>query len=147
VVPETAVGFVSQSVAAPTVRRLAPISTGIRHNLNGLCRKNINGSRYSPGHHVVAGGRLSKFCGLSRRVTNREAVSAVALRHDVAANLVFRWRRLMSEGGRIAVSSDEMVVSNSEVRKFEERVRELERLWPALKKWSRLSDVSALGTN
>ena len=28
-----------------------------------------------------------------------ESVSAVARRHGVAANLVFRWRRLMNEGG------------------------------------------------
>ena len=57
-----------------------------------------------------------------------ESVSAVARRHGVAANLVFRWRRLMNEGGSIAVSSDESVVGNSEVRKLEDRVRDLERL-------------------
>ncbi len=57
-----------------------------------------------------------------------ESVSAVARRHGVAANLVFRWRRLMDEGGSIAVSSDETVVGNSEVRKLEDRVRDLERL-------------------
>jgi len=57
-----------------------------------------------------------------------ETVSAVARRHGVAANLVFRWRRLMSEGGSIAVSSDENVVGNSAVRRLEERVRDLERL-------------------
>ena len=34
----------------------------------------------------------------------------------------------MSEGGVTAVGSDEPVVGNSEVRKLEERVRELERL-------------------
>jgi len=39
-----------------------------------------------------------------------ESVLAVARRHGVAANLVFRWRRLMNEGGSIAVSSDETVV-------------------------------------
>ena len=57
-----------------------------------------------------------------------ESVSAVARRHGVAANLVFRWRRLMNEGGSIAVSSDESVVGNSEVRKREDRFRDLERL-------------------
>ena len=57
-----------------------------------------------------------------------ESVSAVARRHGVAANLVFRWRRLMNEGGSTAVSSDESVVGNSEVRKLEDRVRDLERL-------------------
>lgn len=57
-----------------------------------------------------------------------ETVSSVARRHGVAANLLYRWRRLMSEGGAIAVGSDETVVSTSEARKLEERVRELERL-------------------
>lgn len=52
----------------------------------------------------------------------------MARRNDVAPNLLFRWRRLMTEGGAAAVGSDEPVVANSEVRRFEERVRELERL-------------------
>ena len=56
-----------------------------------------------------------------------ETVSSVARRRGVAPNL-YRWRRLMSEGGVTAVGSDEPVVGNSEVRKLEERVRELERL-------------------
>ena len=55
-------------------------------------------------------------------------MSAVARRHGVAANLLYRWRRLMSEGGTIAVGSDERVVGNSEVRRLEDKVRELERL-------------------
>jgi transposase len=55
-------------------------------------------------------------------------VSTVARRHGVAPNLLYRWRRLMSEGGAAAVGSDEPVVGSSAVRKLEERVRELERL-------------------
>ena len=57
-----------------------------------------------------------------------ETVSAVARRHGVSINLVFRRQRLMNEGGRIAVRSDETVVGHSQVRKLEERVRNLERL-------------------
>jgi transposase len=57
-----------------------------------------------------------------------ETVSSAARRNGVAPNLLYRWRRLMSEGGVTAVGSDEPVVGNSEVRKLEERVRELERL-------------------
>ena len=56
------------------------------------------------------------------------SVSEVARRNGVAANLLVRWRRLMSEGGVAAVGSDEEVVGASEVRRLEERVRELERL-------------------
>ena len=37
-------------------------------------------------------------------------------------------RQTFSEGGAAAVSSDEPVVGSSEVRRLEERVRELERL-------------------
>jgi transposase len=57
-----------------------------------------------------------------------ETVSAVARRNGVAPNLRFRWRRLMNEGGVAAVGSDGPVVGTSQVRKLEERVRELERL-------------------
>jgi transposase len=57
-----------------------------------------------------------------------ETVSAVARRNGVAPNLLFRWRRLMTEGGAAAVGSDEPVVASSEVRRLQERVRELERL-------------------
>lgn len=57
-----------------------------------------------------------------------ETVSSVARRNGVAPNLLYRWRRLLSEGGAAAVGSDEPVVGSSEVRRLEERVRELERL-------------------
>ncbi|WP_313666018.1 IS3 family transposase [Shinella sp.] len=57
-----------------------------------------------------------------------ETVSSTARRHGVAPNLLYRWRRLLSEGGAAAVDSDEPVVGNSEVRKLEDRVRELERM-------------------
>src|SRR3954467_8660553 len=57
-----------------------------------------------------------------------ETVSSVARRRGVAPNLLYRWRRLMSEGGAAAVGSDEPVVGSSEVRRLEERIRELERL-------------------
>jgi transposase len=57
-----------------------------------------------------------------------ETVSSVARRRGVAPNLLYRWRRLMSEGGAAAVGSDEPVVGSSEVRRLEERIRDLERL-------------------
>ena len=53
-----------------------------------------------------------------------ESVSSVARRHGVAPNLLYRWRRLMAQGGAAAVGSDEP----AEVRRLEERIRELERL-------------------
>ena len=57
-----------------------------------------------------------------------ESVSSAARRHGVAPNLLYRWRRLLSEGGVTAVGSDGPVIGSSEVRKLEERVRDLERL-------------------
>jgi transposase len=55
------------------------------------------------------------------------SISYVARRHGVSPSLVFRWRRLMSEGGQEAVRADDDVVAASQVRRLEERVRELER--------------------
>jgi len=57
-----------------------------------------------------------------------ETVSSVARRRGVAPNLLYRWRHLLKEGGAAAVGSDESVVGSSEVRRLEERVRDLERL-------------------
>lgn len=57
-----------------------------------------------------------------------ETVSSTARRFGVAPNLLYRWRRLLSEGASAAVDSDEPVVGNSEVKKLEDRVRELERM-------------------
>ena len=57
-----------------------------------------------------------------------QSISYVARQHGLSPSLVFRWRRLMSEGGKEAIRADEDVVPASEARKLEERVRELERL-------------------
>jgi len=57
-----------------------------------------------------------------------ESMSAVTRRRGVAANLLYRWRRLTAEEGVAVLSADKGVVSVSEVRRLEERVRELERL-------------------
>jgi len=56
------------------------------------------------------------------------SISYVARRHGLSPSLVLRWRRLMSEGGREAVRADDDVVPAAELRRLEERVRDLERL-------------------
>ena len=56
------------------------------------------------------------------------SISYVARRHGLSPSLVFRWRQLMSEGGKEAVRVDDDVVSATEVRRLEERVRDLERM-------------------
>jgi transposase len=45
----------------------------------------------------------------------------------VAPNLLYRWRKLMLEGGSIAVAADDSVTGNKTVRDMEARIRELER--------------------
>lgn len=55
------------------------------------------------------------------------SISVVARQNGVAPNLLYRWRRLMLEGGAVAVSEDDDVTSNRAVRQMEERIRELER--------------------
>jgi transposase len=60
-------------------------------------------------------------------LTSGDSVSAVARRHGVAPDLLYRWRRLVSEGGAVAVQADDGVTGNGEVRRLEERMRELER--------------------
>ena len=83
--------------------------------ITGIARR-----RYWPAHE--------KLRIIEESLTPGESVSAVARRNGVAPNLLFRWRRLMDEGGAMAVGSNEPVVGASEVRKLEERVRDLERL-------------------
>ena len=46
------------------------------------------------------------------------SISAVARRNGVAPNLLYRWRKLMLEGGIIAVSGDDSVTSNKTVREI-----------------------------
>ena len=57
-----------------------------------------------------------------------ESVSSAARRRGVAPNLLYRWRRLMTEGGAAAVGLDEPVGESSEMRRLEDRIRDLERL-------------------
>jgi len=51
-----------------------------------------------------------------------ERVSAVARRHGVAPNLLYRWRRLMTEGRAVAVQADDGVTGNGEVREVERQL-------------------------
>jgi transposase-like protein len=54
-------------------------------------------------------------------------ISLVARRNGVAPNLLYRWRRLMLEGGAVIVSADDDLAGNRAVRQMEDRIRELER--------------------
>lgn len=61
-------------------------------------------------------------------LTAGETISQVARRNGVHPNVLYRWRKLLSEGGAVAMNGDESVVASSEVRRLEKRVWELERL-------------------
>ena len=56
------------------------------------------------------------------------SVSAVARLYGIAPSVLFRWRKLMQEGGLSAISADEPVVGSSEVKQLKNQIRELEHL-------------------
>lgn len=82
---------------------------------------------------ITDGGRRRRWSAAEKlriveeTLDGQESVSSVARRNGVAPNLLYRWRRLMLEGGAVAVTDDDNVTSNRQVRHLEERVRELER--------------------
>jgi transposase len=56
------------------------------------------------------------------------SVSLVARRYGIAPNQLFRWRRLIRDGGLSAVGANDEVVPASEYRILQQQVRELQRL-------------------
>lgn len=82
---------------------------------------------------ITDGGRRRRWTAAEKlriveeTLDDRASISVVARRNDVAPNLLYRWRRLMLEGGNVAVSQDDEVTSNKVVRQMEDRIRELER--------------------
>ena len=81
---------------------------------------------------ITDGGRRRRWSAseklriVEETLYDSESISAVARRNGVAPNLLYRWRKLMLEGGSIAVTGDDSVTSNKEVREMESRIRELE---------------------
>ena len=82
---------------------------------------------------ITDGGRRRRWSAAEKlriveeTLDERASISVVARRNGVAPNLLYRWRRLMLDGGAVAVSEDDDVTSNKVVRQLEERIRELER--------------------
>jgi transposase len=54
--------------------------------------------------------------------------SSVARQYGVAPSLMFKWRRLLEQGGEVSLQANEPTVAESEVKELKVRVRELERL-------------------
>lgn len=82
---------------------------------------------------ITDGGRrrrwsaAEKIRSVEETLDEGASISVVARRNGVAPNLLYRWRRLMLDGGAVAVSEDDDVTSNRTVRQMEDRIRELER--------------------
>ena len=82
---------------------------------------------------ITDGGRRRRWSAADKlRIVEEtmydgESISAVARRNGVAPNLLYRWRKLMLEGGSIAVAADDSVTGHKTVRDMEARIRELER--------------------
>jgi len=56
------------------------------------------------------------------------SVSSVARKYGVNPNQLFTWRRLMRDGGFVAVASQDTVVPASGAKQLKTRIRDLERL-------------------
>jgi len=83
---------------------------------------------------MTIGTARARFCSAEQkpRITEESLAPRKTIspgRSGVAPNLPYRWRLLMRNGSTTAVGSDEPAVSSSEVRKLEERLRELKRLF------------------
>lgn len=82
---------------------------------------------------ITDGGRRRRWSAAEKlriveeTLDERASISVVAHRNGVDPNLLYRWRRLMLEGGSVAVAGDDEVTSNKLVRQMEERIRKLER--------------------
>jgi transposase len=82
---------------------------------------------------ITDGGRRRRWSAAEKlriveeTLDGRESISVVARRNGVAPNLLYRWRRLMLEGGSVAGTGDGEGTSNKAVRQMEDRIRELER--------------------
>jgi len=69
-------------------------------------------------------GRRRRFTAEEKRQLVAEAtapgssVSLVARRHELSSSLLFRWRRLMEQGGLESLGADELVVPASEAKQL-----------------------------
>lgn len=81
---------------------------------------------------ITDGGRRRRWTAAEKlriveeTLDGTASISVVARRNGVGADLLCRWRRLMLEGGGVAVADDE-VTGNRVVRRMEERIRALGR--------------------
>ncbi|WP_173635176.1 IS3 family transposase [Erwiniaceae bacterium PD-1] len=55
-------------------------------------------------------------------------VSLVARQYGITPSLLFKWKRLMNDGGKSAIAAGDEVVSVSEVKALEKKVKQLEQM-------------------
>ena len=56
------------------------------------------------------------------------SISLVARQHGVSASAMFEWRKKMSDGALVGLSSDEELVPISQVKDLKAKLREMERI-------------------
>lgn len=54
-----------------------------------------------------------------------DTVSLVARQYGITPSLLFKWKRLMNEGGKSAIAVGDEVVSVSELKALEKKVKQL----------------------
>lgn len=68
----------------------------------------------------------SRFVALSMQPGY--SVSLVARQYGITPSLLFKWKRLMNDGGQSAIAAGDEVVSIAEVKLLEKKVRQLEQM-------------------
>jgi len=56
------------------------------------------------------------------------SVSVTARKFGISPNLLYRWKRQMTDGGEAAVAADDQVISMAEFRSLQKKVRQLEKV-------------------
>ena len=81
-----------------------------------------------PPEIIIDGGRRRRWLAAEKlriveeTLEDGASISVVARRNGVAPDLLYRWRRLMLDGGAVAVSEDDDVTSNRAVPQMEDRI-------------------------
>lgn len=70
-------------------------------------------------------------------------VSLVARQYGITPSLLFKWKRLMNEGGKSALAAGDEVVSVSGLKALEKKSNSLNRCWDA-KRWKPKSFATRL---
>ncbi|MEI7073334.1 MULTISPECIES: IS3 family transposase [Pectobacterium] len=68
----------------------------------------------------------SRFVALSMQPGY--SISLVARQYGITPSLLFKWKRLMNEGGQSAIAAGDDVVSVAEVKALEKKVKQLEQM-------------------